>query len=199
MKSFLKTVSILAIIILAGGCTSGVEIFDGKSLEGWEIEPAETSSHWWVEDGLLVGENPDSIGSMLWTTRNYQDYEIELEWITLTKDYDTGVFPRGNGPQVQIGISNSLKKDFTACIYAPNDGKGKYPGQTDKVAEFHKVGEWNHLKVIVTGKRIQTILNGEPFVDYTSETLADEGPIGLQLHPKIHMKAKFRNIRVIEL
>jgi len=199
MKSFLKTVSILAIIILAVGCTSGVEIFDGKSLEGWEIKPAEKSSHWWVEDGLLIGENPDSIGSMLWTTRNYQDYEIELEWITLTKDYDTGVFPRGNGPQVQIGISSSLKKDFTACIYAPKDGNGKYPGQTDKVAEFHKVGEWNHLKVIVTGKRIQTILNGEPFVDYTSETLADEGPIGLQLHPKIHMKAKFRNIRVIEL
>ena len=199
MKTLLKTLSIVTIIIIAGGCSNSVDLFDDKTLEGWEIKPAGKNSHWWVEEGLLVGENSDSIGSMLWTTRNYKDYELELEWITLTKDYDTGVFPRGNGPQVQIGISSSLKKDFTACIYAPKDGKGKYPAQTDKVAEFHKVGEWNHLKVIVTGKRIQTILNGEPFVDYESETLADEGPIGLQLHPKIHMKAKFRNIRITEL
>ena len=97
--------------------------------------------------------------------------QLELEYQTLTDDYDTGVFPRGNGHQVQIGISRSLQRDMTACIYAPKDDKGAYPGQTDKVAEFHKVGEWNHLKVIVTGKRIQTILNGEPFVDYEGITI----------------------------
>ncbi|MCK4854184.1 MAG: DUF1080 domain-containing protein, partial [Bacteroidales bacterium] len=129
----------------------------------------------------------------------YKDYDLELEYITLTKDYDTGVFPRGNGHQVQIGISRSLQKDMTACIYAPKDEKGAYPGQTDKVDEFHKVGEWNHLRVIMTGKRIQTFLNEEPFVDYEGIVINDEGPIGLQLHGGVHMAVKFRNIRIKEI
>ena len=88
---------------------------------------------------------------------------------------------------------------MTGCIYAPKDKKGGYPGKTDKIAEFHKVGDWNHLKIILTGKRIQTFLNGEPFVDYTGIAINDEGPIGLQLHAGRVMKVHFRNIKVKEL
>ena len=136
---------------------------------------------------------------MLWTKKSYRDYELELQYITMTEDYDTGVFPRGNGHQVQIGISRSLQKDMTGCIYAPRDEKGAYPAQTDKVSEFHKVGKWNHLRIIVTDKRIQTFLNGEPFVDYEGITINEEGPIGLQMHSKVHMKVQFKNIRIKEL
>ena len=88
---------------------------------------------------------------------------------------------------------------MTACIYAPEDDLGSYPGQTDKVAEIYRDKEWNHMKVIVTGKEIQTFLNGEPMVDYIGIVLADEGPIGLQLHGGIHMSVKFKNIKVREL
>jgi hypothetical protein len=200
MKTMLKISYLIVVLIIAGSCGTGfVNLFDGKTLDGWECDPAEVSSHWKVEDGELVGENPDEKASMLWTTRTYKDYDLELEYITLTKDYDTGVFPRGNGHQVQIGISRSLQQDMTACIYAPKDEKGAYPGQTDKVDEFHKVGEWNHLRVIMTGKRIQTFLNEEPFVDYEGIVINDEGPIGLQLHGGVHMAVKFRNIRIKEI
>jgi hypothetical protein len=51
----------------------------------------------------------------------------------------------------------------------------------------------------VTGKRIQTFLNGEPFVDYTGIVINDSGPIGLQLHGNVHMAVKFRNIRLREI
>ena len=200
MKTRFKFTSLLAILIASAACGQGSEsLFDGKTLDGWEVLPAESASHWKVEGGVIVGENPDSVGSMLWTKQKYRDYELELEYITLTDDYDTGVFPRGDGTQVQIGISRSLKRDMTACIYAPKDNMGAYPGQTDKVAGFHRVGEWNHLRIIVSGKRIQTFLNGEPFVDYESKTINEEGPIGLQLHPGVHMKVQFRNIRIREL
>ena len=200
MKTMVKISYLFVVLIIAGSCGTGyVNLFDGKTLDGWECDPAELALHWKVENGELVGENPDEKGSMLWTTRTYKDYDLELEYITLTKDYDTGVFPRGNGHQVQIGISRSLQQDMTACIYAPKDEKGAYPGQTDKVDEFHKVGEWNHLRVIMTGKRIQTFLNGEPFVDYEGIVINDEGPIGLQLHGGVHMAVKFRNIRIKEI
>jgi len=199
----MKAMKQLAIGLFAGmlvtACSSRVNLFDGKSLEGWECDPPEQFSDWSAADGELRGENTGEEASIIWTTSSYGDFEVECEYITLTDDYDTGLFIRGLSHQVQIGISRSLQKDMTACIYAPDDEQGPYPGQTDKVLAFHKPGEWNHLRAVVTGKRIQTFLNGEPMVDYTGVVLVDEGPIGLQLHGGVHMSVKFRNIRLKEL
>jgi hypothetical protein len=189
----------LVIGILLSSCDSSVSLFDGKSLEGWECDPPEQLSDWMAVDGELLGENVTEKASIIWTSATFRDFEVECEYITLTDDYDTGLFIRGLSHQVQIGISRSLQKDMTACIYAPQDKQGSYPGQTDKVEEFHRVGEWNHLKVVATGKRIQTFLNGEPMVDYTGVVLEDEGPVGLQLHGGVHMSVKFRNVKLREL
>lgn len=187
----------IAIFVFAGFRTADEKLFNGKNLEGWVVDPAELSGHWTVKKGkVLYGENMDKKGSMIWTEKSYVDYELELEYRTLSEDYDTGVFPRGDGHQVQIGVSRSLQRDMTACIYAPADNRGAYPAQTDKVAEFHKLGEWNRLRIIVEGKRIQTFLNGEPFVDYEGIAINGEGPIGLQLHAGVHMAVEFRNIVV---
>jgi len=203
MKAFVRLTSMMVFLVLISGCANNyVNLFDGKTLDGWESLPAERISQWKVENGEIIAENPDKGGSVLWTSGSYKDFEVELEYITLSKSYDTGLFLRGpsESHQVQIGISGSLKRDMTGCIYAPSDEKGSYPGQTNKIDEFHKVGEWNHLKVIMEGKRIQTILNGEPFVDYEAINIGEEeGPIGLQLHPGIHMNVKFRNIRIREI
>lgn len=199
MRKLRKLATVLAIAITLAGCDSSIELFDGKSLEGWDCDPMEQAGDWKAMDGELLGENSGEQASIIWTKQNFRDFEVDLDYITLTDDYDTGLFIRGLTHQVQIGISRSLQKDMTACIYAPKDEKGSYPGQTDKVADIHKIGEWNHLKVIVSGKRIQTILNDEPMVDYTGIVLVDEGPIGLQLHGGVHMSVKFKNIKVREL
>ena len=199
MKALQKLALLLVVSISITGCDSSINLFDGKSLEGWECDPLEQAGDWKAVDGELLGENPGEHASILWTNRKFRDFEVELEYIALVDDYDTGIFIRGLTHQVQIGISRSLQKDMTACIYAPEDEQGSYPGQTDKVTAIHKMGEWNHLKVIVTGLRIQTLLNDEPMVDYTGVVLEDEGPIGLQLHGGVHMSVKFRNVKVREL
>ena len=199
MRKLQKLATVLAISIMFAGCDSSISLFDGKSLEGWECDPLEQAGDLKAVDGELLGENPGEQASIIWTNQNFRDFEVELDYISLTDDYDSGIFIRGLSHQVQIGISRSLQKDMTACIYAPEDEQGSYPGQTDKVVAIHKLLEWNHLKVIVTGKRIQTILNGEPMVDYTGIVLEDEGPLGLQLHGGVHMTVKFRNIKVREL
>ena len=189
--------------LLAGmiitACDSSESLFDGRSLEGWRCDPAECAGDWKALNGELIGENAGELASIIWTNREFGDFEVELEYRALTDDYDSGIFIRGLTHQVQIGISRSLQKDMTACIYAPDDNLGSYPGQTGKVAEIHRAGEWNHLKVIVTGKEIRTFLNGEPMVDYTGVVLGSQGPIGLQLHGGVHMAVKFRNIKVREL
>jgi hypothetical protein len=199
MKKLLKLAALLAIGIMVAGCDSSVSLFDGKSLSGWRCDPIECAVDWRAVDGELLGDNAGQEASIIWTNQEFSNFEVELEYIALTDDYDSGIFIRGETHQVQIGISRSLQKDMTACIYAPEDEQGSYPGQTDKVESIHKIGEWNHMKVVVTGKRIQTILNGEPMVDYTGVVLVDEGPIGLQLHGGVHMSVKFRNIRVRKL
>jgi hypothetical protein len=186
MRKLHKLAFVLVIGLIVTGCDSSVSLFDGKSLEGWECDPLEQAGDWKAVDGELLGENPGEHVSILWTNRKFRDFEVEMEYIALVDDYDTGIFIRGLTHQVQIGISRSLQKDMTAC-------------QTDKVTAIHKMGEWNHLKVIVTGLRIQTLLNDEPMVDYTGVVLVDEGPIGLQLHGGVHMSVKFKNIKVREL
>ena len=199
MRKLHKLATVLAITLMLVGCDSSISLFDGKSLEGWVCDPLEQAGDWKAVDGELLGENPGEQASIIWTKQKFRDFEVELDYITLTDDYDSGIFIRGLTHQVQIGISRSLQKDMTACIYAPEDKQGSYPGQTDKVTAIHKILEWNHLKVIVTGKRIQTFLNGEPMVDYTGVVLEDEGPIGLQLHGGVHMSVKFKNVKVREL
>lgn len=179
--------------LLAEDSTS---LFDGKTLKGWEVRPEENAEHWKVEDGVMIAENVNKKGSNLWTVKKYRDYELEVDFKTTSDYYDSGVFPRGDGHQVQIGISGSLKIDLTACIYAPRDKRGSYPARSDKVAAVNKPGEWNHLRIIMTGKRIQTFLNGETFVDYEGVTINDEGPIGLQLHGGHHMKMLFRDFKL---
>ncbi len=199
-KTSVQCIGMTVIALVLSGCSGGyVDLFDGKTLDGWECNPAELTSEWRVENGEILGENVSKEGSILWTTSSFRDFEMELDYMTLSDDYDSGLFLRGESHQVQIGISRSLQIDLTGCIYAPVDEQGSYPGRTDKVADFHKVGEWNHLKVIIQGKRIQTFLNGEPFVDYLAVNIVDEGPVGLQLHGGVHMGMKFRNLSLREL
>jgi len=199
MRKLHKLATVLAIALMLVGCDTSISLFDGKSLEGWVCDPLEQAGDWKAVDGELLGENPGEQASIIWSMQKFRDFEVELDYITLTDDYDSGIFIRGLTHQVQIGISRSLQKDMTACIYAPEDKQGSYPGQTDKVTSIHKILEWNHLKVIVTGLRIQTFLNEEPMVDYTGVVLEDEGPIGLQLHGGVHMSVKFKNVKVREL
>ena len=200
MRNLIKCLSFAVALVVMHSCQPGYNsLFDGKTLDGWTCTPEEVSGHWRVEEGMLVGENPDQLASILWTTGQFGNFELEMEYMTPSGDYDSGVFLRGESHQVQIGISRSLQKDMTGCIYAPVDEQGSYPAQTDKIAEFHRAGEWNHLRIMVSGNRIQTFLNGEPFVDYQAVRIPEEGPVGLQLHAGVHMVIQFRNIRIREL
>lgn len=189
-------VPVVMLVMLTGSIPALANKPVGGEIEGWTVEPADNAHHWKMEDGEIYGENEDKKGSILWTDEEYVDFEVTMEYRTPSEDYDSGVFTRGNSHQVQIGISRSLQKDLTACIYAPRDQRGSYPAQSDKVAEVHKLGEWNKLRIVVVGKRIQTFLNDVPFVDYEAVVIPEKGRVGLQLHGNVHMKMQFRNVEI---
>lgn len=178
-----------------------VEVFNGKDLSGWHAaekkKKQDKEKYWKVAEAVIIGDNPDKKDSVLWTNSKFEDYELTVEFMTPSADYDSGVFLHGPSHQIQIGISRSLKTDLTACLYAPIDGKGGYPAISDQVKNVHKLGEWNTLKVVVEGKRIRTWLNGVAFIDYLATKFPASGPIGLQLHSGVHQTMHFRNLKLV--
>lgn len=199
MKRYPLLIRSPLLLILITACADTSHSYNAMDFADWRPEPADGPTYWTVQDGAFYGANPDELKSTLWTRQTYTDFEMQLEYRAESEDYDSGIFIRAEQPQVQIGVSRSLQRDLTASIYAPEDEKGLYPAQTDKAPQFHKLGEWNDLRIRVEGNRIQTWLNNEPFVDYESGIIPQEGPIGLQLHPNVDMKMRFRNIRITPL
>ena len=173
---------------------------EGESLTGWKVDNDKQAGQWVLKDGVIVGENPDKKGSILWTEKEYADYEIIVEYRTPSEDYDSGVFLRGESHQAQIGISRSLKKDLTGALYCPKDGNGSYPQQPDEtIKKAHKLGDWNTLRIITKGKQITTYLNGVEINNYEGLKYPEKGKIGLQLHSGVNMKMEFRVVKVKEL
>lgn len=170
------------------------KIFNGKNLKGW-VAPANNT--WWMAGKgiLFVKSGPDKKGSILWTEKKYKNFVIETDFLMGDGVVDSGIFLRSENDQIQIGISGSLKRDLTASPYIPKKG---YPVEA-KVKDILKLKDWNTMKVKVVGKSYTVWLNGIEVMNYTSEKIVDEGPVGLQLHPGNEMSISYRNIRLAEL
>lgn len=171
------------------------EIFNGKNLKGW-VEP-ENNTWWSVEDGILmVKSGPEKTGSILWTKKSYKDFIVQADFKMGEGTVDSGIFLRAEEEQIQIGESGSLKRDMTASPYIP--GKG-YPVEAEGVKDLLKMDDWNTMKVRAEGSKYTVWLNGQEVMNYTSEDVPEEGPIGLQLHPGRDMTIDYRNIMAAEL
>jgi hypothetical protein len=172
--------------------------FNGKNLKKW-VEP-ENNIWWSVNDGILSVKNgPDKKGSNLWTKKEYKDFVVQLDFKFGDGTVDSGIFMRGEGadaPQIQIGISGSLKRDMTGSPYVP---KQSYPVEAEGIKELLKMDDWNTMKAQAIGNTYKVWLNGQEVMNYTLEGAKLEGPIGLQLHPNREMSIDFRNITVGKL
>lgn len=168
-------------------------IFNGKTFKNWEVP--EGNIWWTVNDGILsVVNDPKLTGSILWTKKQYKDFVVQLDFKFGKGTVDSGIFMRGDGadaPQIQIGISGSLKRDMTASPYVPKQG---YPVEAEGIAELLKMDDWNTMRAQAVGNEYTVWLNGKKVLTYALENAKLEGPIGLQLHPGKEMAIEFRNI-----
>ncbi len=184
--------------------SSWMPLFDGKSLNGWvHLDGAHTYT---VEDGAIVGrtvERSASMNSFLCTTREFADFELELETmvdpvtnqgiqirsrvrpVTVGRGFDLSA-GRVFGPQVEVrrfypGLST------TGLLYGEALGTGWLSSQ-EKIDHGHRYfvdDGWNAVRVVAKGPRVQTWVNGHPVEDLTNEDVYRTNPsgfIGLQLH-----------------
>lgn len=184
-----------------------LELFDGKSLEGWVTEGGryDGSAKWTIEDGAITGRvDEQGRGGLLYTAQAYSAFEFECD-VRMDHPFDSGIFlrmrPDARGAQVTL---DHRPDGEIAAIYSD----GFLAHNTAAAREF-KAGEWNHVRVRCTGFDMHIVvhLNGIQVTDYVlpegSAGFAPSGLIGLQVHgdrsdPPSH-RVQFKNVRLREL
>ncbi|MCM4166723.1 hypothetical protein KCTC52924_01573 [Arenibacter antarcticus] len=193
MKNLLSILfSFMAISMMA----QEISLFNGKDLSGWTIYGTEK---WYVEDGLLVCESgPDKQYGYLATDEHYKDFELSLEF-KQEADGNSGVFIRStidgtkvSGWQVEVAPPGH----DTGGVYE-SYGRGwliKPDPSKDKVL---KEGEWNTMKIRLSGGTLISWLNGTEMVRIKDDKIGEaNGSIALQIHDGGGIKVKWRNIKL---
>ena len=174
------------------------DLFNGKDLTGWTLYGKDK---WYVENGELVCESadvPDQYGYLA-TDEYYDDFDLTVEF-KQEANGNSGVFFRStvtppdhvNGWQVEV----APKGNDTAGIYE-SYGRGWLVQIPEEKEDILKDGQWNTLRILAQGARIQTWLNGEPMVDITDEKVGlGHGRIALQIHDGGGIKVRWRNLHI---
>lgn len=192
-------------------------LFDGESTAGWRgYRMAGMPDGWQAVDGALsrVGSGGDII-----TEDQFANFELELEW-NISPGGNSGIFFRATeetdhiyetAPEMQV-LDDAQHANGTNPLTSAGANFGLYaaPGGVVRPA-----GEWNAVRIVVDGARVEHWLNGEmvveyelwsrdweariansKFVDWPGYGRASRGHIGLQDHGDW---VAYRNIRIREL
>jgi len=199
----------IAVLVLACGVVALAE--EMNLLAGGDLARHWTTKGNWklAADGVVTleprqGENGWSRYDMyLWLNgENARDFTAEFDY-QFQKGGNSGFYfhvgdraePVKTGIEVQLYESGSKPKD---AKLTDHDAGGVIPGVAPKQNTAKPAGEWNSMKVDVTGEKLVVTLNGE----VVNEVALDAGPlasrpktgaIGFQDHA---LPVKLRNFRI---
>lgn len=192
---------ILGTLILLTGTSSVLQsqsLFNGKDLSGWEIYGTEK---WYVENGELVCESgPDQAYGYLATEQEFKDIDLTLEFLQEANG-NSGVFFRSaiegtkiSGWQTEVAPPGH----DTGGIYE-SYGRGWLIKPDKEKDQFLKMGQWNTMRIKVTGDQVTTWLNGQKMIELQDEKIGlAQGKIALQIHDGGGIKVRWRNIQLVE-
>ena len=178
-------------------------LFDGKSLEGWNAEDHDECFK--VQDGAIVaGGGPlarlSYVGPV--NKHDFKNFELKIEVLAMPGS-NGGVF-------FHTGVqSKFLKKGYEAQVCNSCESKGR-TGSLFVIKDHDtspvKDDEWFDYHIIVSGQRIVIKVNGKTTVDYTEpanpkrpdsweKRVLSHGLIALQAHDP-DSTVLYRKIRV---
>jgi hypothetical protein len=187
-------------------------IFDGKSLAGWECDPA----FWRVENGAIAGEStkthqPPYNIFCIWKGGTPGDFELKLQYKLTGAGGNSGIQYRSvelpaEGKFRMKGYQADIDghQDYTGQVYEERnrgflalrgqisyipDGKpvgsiGSL-GTSDQLKGFIRSNDWNDLDIIARGNTLIQLINGHVMsivVDDDKANRKMDGEIGIQLH-----------------
>lgn len=184
------------------------QIFDGKSLEGWEGNP----DYFRVEKKSIVAGHLDRKiphNEFLCTTREYGNFDLRLQVRLAGQGNNAGIQFRSkripdsrevSGYQCDVG--RAWNRPVWGGLYDESRRRKMLAeGPKDSLPKWVKEGDWNELRILARGDRIQLFLNGHRTIDYveTEADIARAGIIGLQIHSGPPTEAWYRNVRIREI
>jgi hypothetical protein len=177
-------------------------LFDGKSLEGWEITNFGPQGPVYVSGNEIILGMGDGCTGITWKRAFPRTlYEVTLDAKRVAgNDFFCGItFPVGKSPcTLIVGGWGGATVGLSSI-----DGKDASENETTKIISFEK-DRWYHIRLIVTDKFIKSWIDSVKVVDF---------PIGnkkLSIRPEVELSRPFgiaswtttaaiRNIRLSRL
>ena len=194
----------------AWGQQKATSLFDGKSLDGWEV--ISRDQRWWtVSDGALTG------GSL--TTKVPHNTFISTKESFQNFDFTCKIRVQGAGGFINSGIqirSVRVPNNSEMSGYQVDAGDGwwgklydesrrnKVVGQAadlKAVAAAVRANDWNEFRILAEGKRIRSWINGVAALDYTEQDakIALDGHIGFQAHGGGKVSVQVKDVTIKRL
>ncbi len=171
--------------------TQTVQLFDGKSLQGWKQLGGKAEYR--IEGDAIVGITvPNTPNSFLVTEQEYGDFILELEVRIVDTTSNSGIqFRSHHDPSANNGAGRVYGYQFeldpssrrwTGGLYDEGRRDWLYPMMLNSSGQpAYKHGEYNLLKLECIGNEIKTWVNGFPAA-YIVDTVDRQGFIALQVH-----------------
>jgi hypothetical protein len=183
-----------------------VPLFDGKTLDGWEV--CNGKATYAVEDGAIVGATAEgSPNSFLCTKKEYGDFVLEFETRT-DPLLNSGVQIRSHRKQdtgrvygYQVEIANE-KSGASGGIY--DEARRGWLHNIDKdpaASKAFKDHQWNRYRVEAIGDTMKVWINDVPCANLV-DSMDLSGFIALQVHSYKGEKpaqVRWRKIRIQDL
>ena len=187
------------------------ELYNGKDKDGWEIR--DGSAEVWIEEGLLVTQQTDSLNfAYLVYKELFSDFILECE-VKLTGSLNSGILIRGiSDPGLHNGRLHGFpmeidqtERRWTGGIYEEAGRKWLTPikgmGEGEEEAlNAYNVSDWNHYRIEAISDTFKIWVNGIP-TTHLIDSKTDRGFIGFQIHkigpvtePGI---LRIKNVRII--
>ena len=125
-----------------------------------KIADKQMAEHWTVRNGNLFFDGFNG-GYSLATKKDYKDFEMWVDWRTMSIQGDSGLYLRGS-PQVQIWDAHNQWGIGSGGLY----NNKKNPDKALAIAD-RQVGDWNRFYIKMVGDRVTVRLNGVLVVDNT--------------------------------
>ena len=157
-------------------------LFDGKSMAGWHnYGKTSTGPAWVIDDNAIhletkpkgEGEWQQRDGGDILTADEYQDFELELDWkigpcgnsgIIYNVVEDPAKYPYvwHTGPEMQV-LDNACHPDSRVPKHRAGD---LYDMISCRYEMVKPAGQWNHVRLVSRGGKIEHWLNYRKLVEY---------------------------------
>ena len=195
--------------------SSSTSLFDGKTLQGWEVTHTDHARFWSVVNGVITCGNGDQkmpTNTYLATDKEYENFIFTCDF-RLSGDHATGLINSGiqyrtelhetqrKGAWKVIGYQADIGKGYWGDLYDEHRRGKLAGGNTKNLFKQFKEDGWNTYKIVCKGDHHRLYINDHLTVDYTEKNpkIPGRGYFALQLHSGGVAKMEYKNIRIQEL